>query len=368
MILAAGSGSRFGQDKTLLRLRGKSLIRYSLEAFLSHPEVSCVGILASESNIEAIRGEAGDASFVELGGETRSRSSQRAAGLSTTEITLIHDAARPMISHEAVSRVIQGIRRTGAAAPGIPVTDTIKIRGEAGYENLPRERLVAMQTPQGARTELLRAAYEAHNGEFTDEMALLQAAGVPFEVVEGDEHAHKLTKPGDLARLAAWFGPPETRSGLGYDIHAFSKDPKRPLMLGGIQFPGPGLEGHSDADVLLHAVCDALLGAVGMGDIGQHFPNNDPEWKNRPSLDFVTRIQDMLFRAGWRIVNIDVSVIAEMPKIMPRAHEMRTVIAQALAIEPERVSLKATTNERLGSLGRAEGIAAFAVAQVIRSL
>ena len=240
--------------------------------------------------------------------------------------------------------------------------DTIKRLSPAGVETLDRSALRAIQTPQGAQVDLLRRAFASAGDGHTDELSMLEALGVVPVLVEGSNANFKITVPEDLERARGIAGEGETRTGIGYDVHAFSAT-ESPLVLGGETFEGtPRLDGHSDADALLHAVCDALLGAAALGDIGEHFPNTDPQWKDQPSLTFVNTVGAMLVASGWRIVNIDATVIAEFPKVMPRAGAMRANIAGALGIDVGRVSIKATTNERLGALGRGEGIAAFATA------
>ena len=219
-----------------------------------------------------------------------------------------------------------------------------------------------MQTPQAAHTDLLRRAHEAATTDVTDDMALLEAIGVHPTLVHGDPQNMKITTPADLLRL-----PSETRTGMGYDVHSFSTDPSRVLMLGGVAFPDhPALEGHSDADALLHAAVDALLGAAAMGDIGVHFPPSDEQWRGRASLHFLGHAAALLREGGWSVVNVDMTVIAESPKVMKRSAEVRETVASALGIEMDRVSLKATTNERMGFVGRGEGIAALAIATIRR--
>jgi 2-C-methyl-D-erythritol 4-phosphate cytidylyltransferase/2-C-methyl-D-erythritol 2,4-cyclodiphosphate synthase len=222
-----------------------------------------------------------------------------------------------------------------------------------------------MQTPQAAHHSVIAKAYSESTGEFTDEMALMESVGIQPTLVDGDPRNFKVTTPDDLLRAQAYVGYPEYRTGMGYDIHPVATD-GRPLMLGGVRFEGPGLDGHSDADVVLHAVTDALLGGAAMGDIGEHFPNTDPQWRGAPSVHFLEHAANLLRNEGWQIVNIDISVVAEFPKIMPKALEIRQAIGGATQIEPARISIKATTNEKLGAIGRSEGIAAFAVATLRR--
>ncbi len=364
VILAAGQGTRFGGDKTGLSVRGKPLWRYSFDTFQGHPSIDAVGILASPDNIEAIRSQAEGAHFVELGGATRTDSSRRAVELADSEWILIHDAARPLVSHELISRVLESLENNQAVAPALPVTDTIKQRDGDVYRTLDRSQLHAMQTPQAAHRSVLKKAYSESKQEFTDEMALLESTGIQPHFVAGEARNFKVTTQDDLARLAGYFSAPETRTGLGYDIHPFSTDPDRKMVLGGVEFEGPALDGHSDADVILHAVVDALLGAVSLGDIGVHFPNSDERWRGAPSTHFLRYAADLLAEHGWQVVNVDISVVAEFPKIMKQAQAIREAIGGGLGVASDRIGIKATTNERLGSIGRGEGIAAFAVATV----
>lgn len=367
-ILAAGRGERFGADKTTALLRGKPVWRRSFEAFLNHPDVDRVGVVCSPENHAEIQAMAPEAAFVVLGGSSRQESSQIGAqACDDADAVLIHDAARPLVSMELITRVINGISHTGAAAPGVHPVDTLRIKEPCGYRLIDRDKVLAMQTPQGALREHLLLAHRLADREHTDELGLLQAQGIPYEIVEGEASNFKVTNPEDLRRAEAMIGSLETRTGLGYDVHAFSLDPDRPLVLGGITFEErPGLEGHSDADVVLHAAVDALLGAAALGDIGQHFPNTDPRWKGEPSIHFLRHARQLLAEEGWHVVHVDIAVIAERPKIMWRAPEMRAVIAEALEVGRDRVSIKATTNEGLGSIGRGEGISAFATATISR--
>jgi 2-C-methyl-D-erythritol 4-phosphate cytidylyltransferase / 2-C-methyl-D-erythritol 2,4-cyclodiphosphate synthase len=203
----------------------------------------------------------------------------------------------------------------------------------------------------------------------TDEIAAVQFLGHPFKLVNGDAKNFKVTLPEDLQRARDMIGGVETRVGFGYDIHPFSQDAARPLALGGIIFEGAkGLDGHSDADVLVHAIVDAVLGAAALGDIGVHFPNSDEHWRDRPSLFFAARAATMIRAEGYEIRNIDATLIAETPKVMPKALEMRAAISEALGVQIGQVSVKATTNEQLGSIGRSEGIAAHAVATLVKTI
>lgn len=362
VVLAAGQGLRFGNDKALVRLRGKPLWRYSFETFLAHPAIDEVGIIASASNLGEIESDAPEAAFVKEGGQSRTESSRLAVQYARCDRILIHDAARPFVSSSVIDRVVHALGANSAVAPAVAVTDTIRRVTSEGTQTPDRRELFAMQTPQGFTHELLQSAYSLHKGEFTDEMALVESMGQQATLVDGEVRNFKVTTPDDLVRAAAYLGPPEIRTGIGYDVHATSTDPARKLILGGVEFEGVALEGHSDADVLLHAATDAILGALGLGDIGQHFPNTDPQWRGAPSSHFLKYAADLIRERGWQLLNLDVSLIAEFPKVMQRACEIRTRMAGWLGIEPERVSIKATTNEGLGAIGRSEGIAAFAVA------
>lgn len=362
-ILAAGGGTRCGGNKILERLGDRRVWQWSFDTFQAHPSVDGVVVVGD------VDPEGRTPFSIVPGGATRQESA-RAALLAcppSTEILLLHDAARPFISPEVIDRVLAGVERSGAAAPGVPVVDTIRERLEPGYRLLDRSKLVGMQTPQGVRTGLYRKALDTISEEFTDDLALMEAIRVTPEIVAGDPLGFKITLPADLERARGILGTMETRTGLGYDIHAFSDDPSRRLMLGGVYFPGHrALDGHSDADVVLHAAVDALLGAAALGDIGQHFPNTDPRWAGEPSLTFLAHARDLIAAEGWSFVHLDIAVIAESPKVMKRAVEIRTCIAEALGTDVGRVSLKATTNEGLGSIGRGEGISAFATATIRR--
>lgn len=368
VILAAGSGTRFGSDKTRAQIGAQPVWWHSFRTYSEHPSVDRVLIVAGDENYEEIRRFAPTVAVVR-GGPTRQASARIALDAVSvdSEIILFHDAARPFISGDLIQSVLDAVKRCGAAAPALAVTDTVRQLDESGVTLLDRTKLVAMQTPQGALASIWREAHRASEGEFTDDMALIEAIGVHPEYVPGDPDNFKITLPGDLRRAQAMLSPMEVRTGLGYDVHRFSDDPSRVLMLGGIAFPGTrALEGHSDADVLLHAAVDALLGAAALGDIGVHFPPSDERWRNAPSLTFLGHARSLLEEKGWQIANLDIAVIAETPKIMPRAVEMRTVIASTLGVNLDQVSIKATTNEGLGSIGRGEGISAFATATIRR--
>ncbi len=363
VLLAAGKSERFGEDKLWIPFEGQPLWTRAYRTLLGSPSIDGVVVVCPPERIDEFRAMAPEALALVPGGATRTQSA--ANGLRSclggqTEIVLFHDAARPYLSSSLVESVVAGVRTHGAAFPALAVVDTVKQRVDESYVTLDRSSLVAVQTPQGAKIDLWEKAFAAGR-EATDDMALLEVVGVTPFAVPGDPHNRKVTTQSDLAAAMT-----ETRTGHGYDIHRFSTDPTRPLWLGGVEFEPPGLEGHSDADALLHAVVDALMGAASLGDIGDHFPNTDMRWKDEPSATFLKESVRILASLGWDVVNIDVSVIAERPRLSGRRDEIRKVIARLAGISPDRVSIKATTNEGLGSIGRGEGVAAFAVATIKR--
>ncbi len=362
IILAAGAGQRFGGNKMEVLLAGIPVWRRSFDAFLSHPLVDQAGLVVSADALERMRTDAPEASFVVAGGATRQESARAGVAAAAAGLVLVHDGARPFVSADVITRVIAAAKESGAAYPAVPVTDTIRRVDAEADTTLDRDGLYSVQTPQAADREDLLRAYAASSAGTTDDIGALMQIGIRADRVNGDRNNVKLTNADDLARI-----PMETRTGLGYDIHSFSADPDRKMMLGGVEFDDrPGLDGHSDADALIHAVVDALLGAVNLGDIGLHYPNTDPRWKDQPSVTFLKETAVRLKELGWEIVNIDSTVVAERPKVLPKRDEVCRTMAAAAGISPERVSLKATTNERLGAIGRSEGIAAFAVATVKR--
>ena len=362
VLLAAGRSERFGRDKLQVQVGGSCVWERAYRALREHPMIEGVGVVASDGLLEECKSRASGSLFVKKGGASRTESARIgfASLPAWAEAVLFHDAARPFVSRRVIEAVVQGVESHGAAFPAVPVTDTVKEVADGGFRTLDRSRLIAVQTPQGALVEHFRRAF-ATLIESTDDAALLEAIGVTSLAVEGDPANIKLTREEDLATLQA-----EVRTGMGYDVHRFSTDPARLLWLGGVRFDGPGLEGHSDADAVLHAIVDALLGAAGLGDIGDHYPNTDPRWKGEPSSTFLKETAQKLTAEGWNVVNIDVSVIAERPRLSERRTEIRSVVAGLVGIGTERVSVKATTNERLGSIGRGEGIAAYAVATIKR--
>lgn len=356
VLLAAGTSTRFGSDDKLMAIlpNGLRVWESAFRCLRNHQRVDGVGIVGPASL------ETEGADFRVDGGTTRCESSL--IGVSQApegSMVLVHDAARPTASGDLIDRVIDGALECGAAVPAVPVTDTIKeVEGEFVQRTLNRHGLRRAQTPQAAKREVLLSALAA-NPEAMDEASALEAAGVPVKVVAGDESNLKITTTSDLPNLTY------TTTGFGFDIHAFSSDPARPLILGGVRFEGtPGLDGHSDADVVLHALTDALLGTVGGGDIGELFPSDDPANKNADSMIFLRKAKAMVDGARGQIISLDVTLLAEKPKLSGRRQEIRTRISQELGIPERRINIKATTMEGLGAIGRSEGIAAMATATV----
>jgi 2-C-methyl-D-erythritol 4-phosphate cytidylyltransferase/2-C-methyl-D-erythritol 2,4-cyclodiphosphate synthase len=371
LIVGAGRGHRFGGDmpKQYRTLRGEPVLRHTLRAFAEHPSIDAIQPVIHPDDRELFD-RAADGLAVEApvpGGESRQDSVrlglEHIAALAPDRV-LIHDAARPFVSPEVISRVIEALGAYAGAIPALAVTDTLK-RGSDGMitSTVERDGLWRAQTPQGFRFADIRAAHREFAGEaLTDDAALAERAGLAVAIVDGSETNVKITTSDDLNRAEAT-GAGETRSGFGYDVHALGDGDH--VMLCGVRIDhAQGLIGHSDADVGLHAVTDALLGAIADGDIGAHFPPSDPQWKGASSDRFLAHAAGLARARGGAIVNVDVTLICEAPKIGPHRQAMRERLAAILDIVPERVSVKATTTERLGFTGRGEGIAAHALINV----
>jgi 2-C-methyl-D-erythritol 4-phosphate cytidylyltransferase / 2-C-methyl-D-erythritol 2,4-cyclodiphosphate synthase len=361
LIVAGGTGTRFGGDtpKQMAELAGKPLIQHSIDRLSSHPSIDEVVIVGDEV---VLRPAAGSCRIVP-GGSTRRLSVS--AGLqalveNTPAHVLVHDAARPLVQATVVDRLLHALSDHVAAIPGLPVVDSV-IRND---ESVERDGLVRVQTPQAFRFGVILAAHEGWTSdEPTDDASMVRAAGHKVAVVEGDARTEKVTYPADLAKLDAGM-PTMSITGHGYDVHRLA--PGLPLWIGGVQIPhSHGAVGHSDADVALHAITDAILGALGEGDIGQHFPPSDPKWRGAASGQFVEHALKLVAAAGGQLVHVDVTLICEAPKIGPHRSAMRERMAALLRLPLGRVSVKATTTEGLGFTGRAEGIAAQATATVI---
>ena len=369
LIVAAGKGERMGGGlpKQYRLLSGKPVLRRAVEALLAHPAVKAVRVVIGKGQRElasaALAGlEVGEP--IE-GGEQRADSVRAGLQAIDTDAVLVHDAVRPFCPSAVVDRLISRLELYDGAAPVLPVSDTLARGFTEIEEPLDRNGLVRVQTPQAFRLDPLRQAYARWSGTSpTDETTVARAAGLRVAAVEGDQLLEKITTAADWDRaealLACRLIP---RTGFGFDVHAFAGE--GPIMLGGIAVPhSRGLSGHSDADVVLHAITDALLGAAALGDIGQHFSPSDPRWKGASSDRFLAYATESIRAAGGLIDHIDCTIICESPKIGPVREAMRLKIAEIAQLDPSQVSIKATTTEGLGFTGRREGIAAQAIATI----
>jgi 2-C-methyl-D-erythritol 4-phosphate cytidylyltransferase/2-C-methyl-D-erythritol 2,4-cyclodiphosphate synthase len=386
IIAAAGFGRRVGsaQPKQLLDIGGGSMLQHSLMAFLAHPRISDVIVVmpagAGAMTLPGVEPVRARAMRVVAGGERRQDSVANAFDHvdAACDVVLIHDAARPFVSAALIDRTIDAAIAHGAAIAAVQSRDTVKrVAHEPGgaviVDTIPRDTVYLAQTPQGFRRAVLAAAVAAGRAGVTatDEAALAERAGYRVHVVDGDPGNVKITTAEDLAaaRLRMGQGGPERsivhRIGTGYDLHRLVEG--RPLVIGGVTIPfDRGPLGHSDGDVACHAVTDAILGAAGLGDIGRHFPDTDPRWKDADSLALLREAARMVRERGYEIVNVDVTVILERPKIKDAVEEMRTRVAAAMGSDRACVSLKGKTNEGVDAVGRGEAIAAHSIALLQR--
>jgi len=374
IVVAGGSGQRFGAPKQFAALAGSRVIDVSCRAARAAGE-GLVVVLPSADEVAAWPSSPTERAVV--GGASRSESVR--AGLAAVpdvaEVVCVHDAARPLASAELFERVITAVAAgADGAVPGVPVTDTIKVTDATGVVVATPDRtaLVAVQTPQAFRASALRAAHAA-GGDGTDDASLVEAAGGRVEVVPGDERNRKITAPADLEWARTQLGDPavptelptfELRVGQGFDAHRVGSDPARPMVLGGCTFEGvPGLVGHSDGDAVAHAAADALLGAAGLGDIGQQFPDTDPAFAGADSVELLRRVATMVADAGWSIGNVDCSVVCDAPRLAPVRDQMQQRLSDAVGAP---VTVKGRRPEGLGALGRGEGIVCLASAAIFR--
>ena len=368
LLLAGGKGARAGFDapKQSMPLGGKTVLRWSLDAFAAHPAIAGGVLVATDAMAGALpKGW----TMAPPGAERQQSVANALAALGDwgdDAITLVHDAARPGVTAAVIDRLLAALERSDAAIPTLPVPDTLvaEADGEAG-DVADRTALARVQTPQAFRLGTLRRAHAAAAGETaTDDAQLVRRLGVRVATVPGDARLHKLTYAEDMAIISGLLGigaTMRTAVGMGYDVHRLARD--KAMWIGGVEIPhSHGLAGHSDADVALHALTDAILGALGDGDIGTHFPPGDPQWRGAPSHLFLSFAADRVAARGGRIRHVDLTIIAEAPKIGPHRPAICARIAEILAVAPEYVSVKATTTERLGFAGRREGIAAQAIA------
>ncbi|MEH6405019.1 MAG: bifunctional 2-C-methyl-D-erythritol 4-phosphate cytidylyltransferase/2-C-methyl-D-erythritol 2,4-cyclodiphosphate synthase [Sneathiella sp.] len=371
LIVAAGTGSRTGLDfpKQYLKLGKKSVLSSAIDQFLIHPSVDHVQVIINP-NDEDLYCEAIENRTVlpwVAGGKTRQESVR--LGLESIKqksptYVLIHDAARPFVDKSLIDRCLAGLKESDAVLPAMPVIDTLKsVESNIVTGTVDRAKIVAAQTPQSFNyNSILSAHTKFLDEQVTDDIALAELAGIPVKWVMGDAANIKITTKEDI-EMVTNKSLTDSRSGLGFDVHAFADD--RDLWLGGIKVPySRGLKGHSDADVALHAITDALLGSIGAGDIGTHFPPSDEKWRGVSSDRFLAHAGQLVADLGGKIGNIDLTIICEAPKIGPYRDAMKSRIAEILNIDAERVSIKGTTTEKLGFTGRGEGIAAQAIATV----
>jgi 2-C-methyl-D-erythritol 4-phosphate cytidylyltransferase/2-C-methyl-D-erythritol 2,4-cyclodiphosphate synthase len=378
VVLAAGASRRFGSavPKQYRKLGGVSVVQRSVHALTACPEVDRVVVVVAPADLDrsdvSSLGGLPRVSAVVPGGDTRLASSFAGVlAADGADLVLVHDAARPFVSAALVASVLAATRAHGAAVPAVPVGDTVKRADATGFvaATLDRGELRLAQTPQGARRDWLLPALEAaarSGREVTDESQALELAGRKVAVVTGDPGNLKITTQDDWADALERIEGTGLRVGHGYDVHRFGG--ACALTLGGVVFTGEtGLVGHSDADVVLHAAMDAILGAAGLPDIGHFFPPSDPQWKGADSMRLASIVLARVREEGFRVVNLDLTVQAERPKIGDRVDAMRSAIATAFRVERGQVGLKATTLEGLGALGRGEGIACHAVALLSRA-
>jgi 2-C-methyl-D-erythritol 4-phosphate cytidylyltransferase/2-C-methyl-D-erythritol 2,4-cyclodiphosphate synthase len=378
IVVAAGRGLRAGGDvpKQYRDIAGEPVIRPSLARFAAHAEIDWVQAVIHPDDEAIYRASAAGLALLEPvhGGATRQASVR--AGLEALfsrapDIVLVHDAARPFVSDALIARAVAAGQSSGAAAPVVAIADTVKLVDEFGIvvETLDRARLRGVQTPQAFAFSLLRGAHAraaaAGRHDFSDDAALAEWAGHKVTIFEGEAENVKLTTNDDFARAEALQGASlgDVRIGSGFDVHAFAEGDH--VMLGGVRIPhARGLSGHSDADVVLHALVDAILGALAEGDIGQHFPPGDPQWRGVSSDRFLAFACERVRARRAVIAHLDATVVCEAPRIGPHRDAIRARIAEIAGIAANRVALKATTSEKLGFTGRGEGIVAMATATV----
>lgn len=382
IIAAAGQGKRMGAavNKVLLPLAGQPVLLHSLAAFSACNQVDDLVVVVAPEEVDQVKDMMNHFPChkpyqIVAGGSERQYSIANALAVLSpnTDIVLVHDGARPLIANDTIDTVISAARVHRAAIVAVPVKDTIKTVGDDGFVTATPERktLWAIQTPQAFAYETLCEAYsyaKQHGVLATDDAALVEQIGAKVKIVQGSYTNFKITTPEDLSFAAALLGQgcdKMLRIGMGYDVHKLVEG--RKLILGGVEIAhNLGLLGHSDADVLLHAIKDALLGAAALGDIGRHFPDSDEQYKGVSSLLLLEKVSEILKTHGYQVNNVDATVVAEKPKLAPHIPTMNGNIAKVLGIEANQVNVKATTTEGLGFTGQKEGIAAYAVATIVK--
>jgi 2-C-methyl-D-erythritol 4-phosphate cytidylyltransferase/2-C-methyl-D-erythritol 2,4-cyclodiphosphate synthase len=373
LIVAAGRGERAGGGvpKQYRLLTGQPVLRRTVEAFRGHPHVEAVRVVINGDDRASYEAAVAGLELAApaIGGATRAesvRNGLEALGPAAPRRVLIHDGARPLVSQSLIGRVLDALDNADAAAPFLPVADTLRRKTAAGYETVAREGLMRAQTPQGFRFDKILDAHRRFSSEHvTDDIALAEMAGMSIAAVAGEETNIKLTTSDDFmtAEKLALASLLDVRTGTGFDTHRFG--PGDHVWLCGVKVPhSASLVGHSDADVGLHSLTDAILGAIGAADIGAHFPPSDARWRGAPSHLFLEHAAELVRQRGGFISHVDVTVICERPKVGPHREVMRARLAEILRIDSRRVSVKATTSDGLGFTGRGEGIAAQAVATI----
>ena len=373
VIVAAGRGTRVGGDmpKQWRMLRGRLVAAWTLDTFLSSPCIDRIVLVLHADDMDLAPGYAGhDMVSVVAGGATRTasvRAGLEALAGSDTARVLIHDVARPLVDHAMIQRICDALENARAAAPGLAVSDALW-QSESGQVTglTEREGLFRAQTPQGFSYPDILAAHRAHAGGAADDVQIARAAGIEVTIVAGDERNLKITTEADFERAEMLMrGHMDIRVGNGFDVHRFG--PGDHVTLCGVVVPhGRALQGHSDADVGMHALTDAIYGAIADGDIGRHFPPTDPKWKDADSRIFLEHAIAQAAALGFTLSNADITLICEAPKIAPHAGAMARALARIIGVAADRISVKATTSERLGFTGREEGIAASATATLIK--
>lgn len=372
LIVAAGRGLRAGGDipKQWQPIGSKTILDHTIKAFAHAPQVTRIVLVLHADDMQHRAHYEAAGIGVVTGGETRSESVRNGLKLlddTGTKRVLIHDAARPCISQRLISDVIAALDHADAAAPALAVSDALWTGTDTQVTGTQdRAGLYRAQTPQGFSYPAICAAYECFDGTAADDVAVARAAGMTIRIVAGDEDNIKVTLPGDFARAKRILGVGmDIRLGNGFDVHRFGAGDH--VTLCGVKVAHDrGLQGHSDADVGMHAVTDAIYGALAQGDIGKHFPPSDPQWKGADSRIFLAHAVKIAADMGFSLSNIDCTLICEFPKIGPHADAMRETMASILEIDMSRVSVKATTSEKLGFTGRGEGIAAMASATLVK--
>jgi 2-C-methyl-D-erythritol 4-phosphate cytidylyltransferase / 2-C-methyl-D-erythritol 2,4-cyclodiphosphate synthase len=373
LIVAAGQGLRAGGDlpKQYALLAGVPMIARAVDAFVAHPAIDAIYVVIGEGQHELLNLALAEPKITKAvtGGLNRIDSVRNGleaiAADGGAALVFIHDAARPLLPLTVIDRLIDALKTAPCAVPVLPVNDTLAYGSELLGDIIDRSALVRVQTPQAAHFDAAMSSHRAWvGGVATDDAQMFRAGGFLVATVEGDTMLEKITHSDDFAAAESRLGVGLiSRTGLGFDVHRLEVG--LPLWLCGIKVPYThGLAGHSDADVALHALADAIFGAIGAGDIGDHFPPTDPQWKGADSAQFVEYARDLVRKRGGIIDHVDVTIICEMPKIGPHREAMRARLAELLRIETTRISVKATTTERLGFTGRGEGIAAQAVATI----